>query len=492
MRPAVRRRLNVAIFVALGVLLLVNVVYLTSLSPGSDLDIDLLDDGVVARRQQIHEQQRQQQRDSHGEPEPVVHARRALSSRNGSRCASAGAAPIASARNPNADSHAVIIVGGTMRLTVLTERTIRIEQHNGGPSGTFDDRPSFAIINRHLPPPAYDVQLTSTCELLSTTTTSHCLVLTTARLRLELAAPPDATAAQLTRDTAGGHVVDWPPPRPPTSATLRVRLILDASRGTTSEWHPGKPNPRQLPGTIRTLDKADGPSELVCDKLPAEARGGAAGDAHCAMGVISRDGWALLDDSNGGRFGGGGGGGASDGSGRHDGKAAWTWAAPLEPAKLAAERAARAADGDPRCEGWARSGECERNGAFMKANCQPACGRAKARAAAAAAEAKAGGPLRFDWYLFAAGLDYAGALRDLAALSGAQPMPPRYAFGVWSSRWCVTRRQGVGTPPPPRHTHTHKHKHMAADVYAYAMPHATPLPQVALCGLGGSAAAARF
>ena len=40
-----------------------------------------------------------------------------------------------------------------------------------------------------------------------------------------------------------------------------------------------------------------------------------------------------------------------------------------------------------------------------------------------------------DWYLFGAGLDYRAALRDLATISGAQPIPPRYAFGVWFSRW---------------------------------------------------------
>ena len=40
-----------------------------------------------------------------------------------------------------------------------------------------------------------------------------------------------------------------------------------------------------------------------------------------------------------------------------------------------------------------------------------------------------------DWYLFAAGLDYTLALRDLSSLSGSQPIPPRYAFGVWFSRW---------------------------------------------------------
>jgi len=215
-----------------------------------------------------------------------------------------------------------------------------------------------------------------------------------------------------------GLVADWPAPRL-SSATLRVRLALDGDR--SSEWHPGLPNPDQLPGTVRTLDKVDGATELRCDRLPVDQRSGRENDAHCAMGVISRSGWALLDDSLSARF---------------DGAAAqWDWVAAREPERLEAERAARAADGDPRCEQWARGGECEANRAFMQGACRAACGRAEARAAAVASEASGEALLRLDWYLFAAGLDYASALRDFAALSGPQPIPPRYAFGVWFSRW---------------------------------------------------------
>ena len=40
-----------------------------------------------------------------------------------------------------------------------------------------------------------------------------------------------------------------------------------------------------------------------------------------------------------------------------------------------------------------------------------------------------------DLYLFAYGDDYARALADLRALTGAAPLLPRKAFGVWFSRW---------------------------------------------------------
>lgn len=40
-----------------------------------------------------------------------------------------------------------------------------------------------------------------------------------------------------------------------------------------------------------------------------------------------------------------------------------------------------------------------------------------------------------DWYLMVYGKDYKQALKDFTTLSGKMPMPPRYAFGYWWSRW---------------------------------------------------------
>jgi len=42
---------------------------------------------------------------------------------------------------------------------------------------------------------------------------------------------------------------------------------------------------------------------------------------------------------------------------------------------------------------------------------------------------------RQDLYLFAHGADHRGALADAAALIGPQPLPPRFAFGYWYSRF---------------------------------------------------------
>jgi len=44
-------------------------------------------------------------------------------------------------------------------------------------------------------------------------------------------------------------------------------------------------------------------------------------------------------------------------------------------------------------------------------------------------------PEQADWYLFAHGHDYRGALADFGKVSGAVAMPPRASLGVWYTRW---------------------------------------------------------
>jgi len=71
---------------------------------------------------------------------------------------------------------------------------------------------------------------------------------------------------------------------------------------------------------------------------------------------VSRDGWALLDDSERARLDAG----------------PWPWAAPRDLKSYAAELSSRAGDGDARCAQWAGSGECTRNNvAFMLSDTVP-------------------------------------------------------------------------------------------------------------------------
>ncbi len=44
-------------------------------------------------------------------------------------------------------------------------------------------------------------------------------------------------------------------------------------------------------------------------------------------------------------------------------------------------------------------------------------------------------PVGIDWYFFAYGLNYEQSLKDFLAIGGRVPLPPRYTFGSWYSRY---------------------------------------------------------
>lgn len=126
--------------------------------------------------------------------------------------------------------------------------------------------------------------------------------------------------------------------KPFNADNLHVSFAMDGGRG---EWTPGMDAGGNLRGTTRTLDGISGATSL-------------------SEGLLSRDGWAVVDQSN---------------------------AVALEPR-----------DGQL----WVTARN--NNGAL-------------------------------DWVLFAYGHDYKTALADFANVTGKVPMPPRYAFGSWWSRY---------------------------------------------------------
>jgi hypothetical protein len=204
------------------------------------------------------------------------------------------------AANPRPHPDAVVAIGPA-RFTVLTAGLIRMEW---SADATFEDRASFAFVNRHLPVPRYRV-LRDDDELRIITD------------RLALRYLPDGK------------------PFGPENLSIEVRVGKQTTR-----WTPGTPNRGNLRGTTRTLDGVSG----ACSLEP---------------GLISRDGWTLIDDSQRLLF---------DDAPPH-------WAVPRSPAKS------------------------------------------------------------LDWYFFAYGLDYPQALRDFTAVAGPIPLPPRWAFGAWWSRY---------------------------------------------------------
>ena len=142
--------------------------------------------------------------------------------------------------NPHAHPESVV-VRGNVRFTVLSARLLRLEW---SPTGAFTDFATFAFPNRWVDPPPFAVredgeQLWLETGSLTLTYRLHSGVFTSENLAI----------------------------------TLRVG-------GETRTWRPGQPDTGNLGGTRRTLDFTGG-------------------DVPLEPGLVSRDGWAVFDDSAG-------------------------------------------------------------------------------------------------------------------------------------------------------------------------------------------------
>lgn len=204
---------------------------------------------------------------------------------------------------------AAVVERGQVRFTVLTPRIIRMEW---SPDGHFVDAPSQVFIDREQPVPAF-----------TTSTRDGTLHIDTDSLSLAYKLGSGRFAAD--------------------NLTIRSRGFK-----TAFDWHPGLPEPENLKGTARTLDRYDG------DVQPDTGK-----QLDLGQGLLSRQGWHLIDDSASFLF---------DDS-------AWR---------------------------WVEKRSC--------ADCQ-------------------------DLYFLGYGHRYEEILGDFAKVAGREPMPPRYAFGYWWSRY---------------------------------------------------------
>ncbi len=214
--------------------------------------------------------------------------------------------------NPGAE-----VIAGHVRFTVLTPQLIRMEW---SADGAFEDHASFVFLNRRLPVPQFTI-----------TRTDAALTLKTAALQLRYT-PQEGSNGKFTADN------------------LAVTLMLN---GTPITWHPGMPDTGNLQGTTRTLDGALGSQT----KEPI------------GPGLISREGWVVVDDSTRPLFD------STDFRFLQGEASPWPWVL-LRPA------------GD-----------------------------------------------RQDWYFFGYGHDYKQALADFIKVAGPIPLPPRFVFGAWWSRY---------------------------------------------------------
>jgi alpha-glucosidase (family GH31 glycosyl hydrolase) len=217
--------------------------------------------------------------------------------------------------NPVADPKAVVTLGNA-RFTVLTSRLIRMEW---AADGKFEDHASFVFLNRRLPVPKFTKEATS-----------NRVKIDTGELSLVYSATTD-----------DGRF---------TANDLKITFIVE---GKPVEWKPGTPDTGNLEGTTRTLDGALG------DKTREPI----------GPGLVSRDGWAVVDDSTRPLFD------SADFSFSKGEDSPWPWVMQ-RPA-----------------------GE------------------------------------RQDWYFFGYGHDYKEALGDYVRVAGRIPLPPRFAFGAWWSRY---------------------------------------------------------
>lgn len=227
--------------------------------------------------------------------------------------------------NPVADPHAVVTCEHA-RFTVLTPHLVRMEW---AADGKFEDHASFVFLNRRLAVPKFDLELDS----VNKPCTVH---IKTDALDLNYTASGDGRF---------------------TAENLHITLTVDDKKIT---WHPGDVDPQNLMGTTRTLDGNVG------DKTqePMEP------------GLVSRAGWALVDDSTRPLF-------DSTNFAPLDHGLPWPWVM---------ERPA----GD-----------------------------------------------RQDLYFFGYGHDYKQALSDYVKVAGRIPLPPRFAFGTWWSRYWAYSDQEV-------------------------------------------------
>ncbi|MDP4208705.1 MAG: glycoside hydrolase family 31 protein [Bacteroidota bacterium] len=157
--------------------------------------------------------------------------------------------------NPVASPEA-IITEGNVRFTVLTPELIRMEY---SPSGKFEDKASLVFINRKLPVPKFLKKISG-----------KTITVKTEKIVLK-------------------YKIDG---KPFTAENLSVEIAGGNSKKTI--WTPGTKDSLNLKGTLRTLDGAKGWDY----------------EKKLEQGIVSRSGWAFVDDSKTNLF---------------DGSTDWNW-----------------------------------------------------------------------------------------------------------------------------------------------------------------------
>lgn len=211
-----------------------------------------------------------------------------------------------------------------VRFTVINDGVIRMEY---APDGQFVNDPSFIAVNRQYVKSDYKLNETDSQIAISTD-----------RMMLIY--------------------------QKGTGAFTAENLKVESASSLTTHfcWHPGDVQQENLGGTYRTLDGYDGNRYYAWGRQADGSQ-----ELPLEEGLLARDGWTLVDDSQGLLF-----------------------------------------DGD------------------VNDLTTPEMPWVKERTSAEGAQ---------DWYFMAYGHDYKQALGDYTQFAGRIPLPPRFAFGYWWSRY---------------------------------------------------------
>lgn len=263
-----------------------------------------------------------------------------------------------------------VVYEGQARFTILSARLIRLEW---SPNKQFVDAKTWLVQSRQIQqqPPTFNVTRNDT------------------HLRIDT----NFVTLEYLRNTSTTF----------NQHNIRATIVVNADKGDTVVWNaiPGEEYDGNLLGTLRTLDgNSDSKLELDCRKQSRD-------DLHCTYGVISRRGYALVDDTHHPQF---------------DNDTDWSWivnkhySAP-DPAVCQAVPANERRN----CGSFNNTDqqECESRGCCFENPSQ--CFYSS--------------QAEQDLYLFGHGHAYQQALFEFTRLAGSIPLPPRYVFGVFFSRY---------------------------------------------------------
>jgi hypothetical protein len=290
--------------------------------------------------------------------------------------------------NPVANESATVISAhGTARFTVLTPYLLRIER--SATPGVFLDARSIAIWNRELPVPEF-----------STTTdpSTGITVITTSHIKLEFtdsAALPGA------------------PPPVLSDSNLRVTRFSPSFWANSATWYPSLTpavDAGQLFGTFHVLDNSHdgyGAAGMNCSLMQPDAYGADFADfVPCDFGLLSKAGFALIDDSK---------------SPIWDEKAGWVTA---RPGRVCAAYSSSSKPCFPPAMDTSNPSLCASVGCCWNGGSGPLNCSAPEELYSSQ-----------DWYLFSHGLQYSSAVADYTSIAGNVPIPRRSWMGVSWSRW---------------------------------------------------------